>query len=475
MDSGGSKSNGGELFRSYGEDASGLRKKQRYRKFGALAILGIVIAGGIIYLVLKSRKKEATEEETRVVSVRVAKAERSSISATATAIGTIWPREQATVSAKIGSQIKSMGIVKNKPVKAGDIVATLETRDLQAQRAEAASALDESRLALKGVVSGSIPQTSAQDEKALRDARANVENARAVFERRQRLFQQGGISQKDVEASQLALTTAENDLRLAESTEALHKSAINPNDRAVAESRVMQSQSHLASIETQLAYAEIRSPITGVITDQFQYQGEYASPGGKMFAVADMSRVIVKAPFADEIASQLNKGDPATVKPADSPDQELAGSVSLVSRSGDPTNRAVEVWVDLPNPSGSLRAMGSAQVSVQSHQTSDSVVVPSEAVLLDATTANAGYVMVVDDQSVAREVRITAGIRNKDKMQITSGLKGGETVVVQGNYALPDKAKVEINTAEPGKEDSEPDKDDSDKDEKDKSNAGDKN
>ena len=436
-----------------------------------IILVALIVVGAVAFIIIKSKSKSEPEEEGRVVSVKTATAERKPISATSTAIGTIWPREQAQVSAKIASQIKTMALVKNKPVNAGDVVVTLEDKDLRAQRAEASAALHEAQLALKGVTTGTIPQTTAQDEKALRDARATLTNATAIYDRRKRLFEQGGIAQKDVEASQLAVQTAENDLRLAESTASLHKSAINPNDRAVAESRVAQAEAHLANLDTEIGYTEIRSPISGVITDQFQYQGEYASPGGKLFNVADMSRVIVKTPFADEVASQLKKGDPASVKPTDSPDDTLVGTISLVSRSGDPSNRAVEVWVDLPNPTNRLRAMGSAEVTVQRKEEIDSVIVPISAVVLDATTSDTGSVMVVDSASKAHEVKVKVGIRNKDNIQITSGLKGGETVVTEGNYALPDGTKVEVAEAEKegGDKDADEDSDKSSKDNPEKS------
>jgi di/tripeptidase len=97
---------------------------------------------------------------------------------------------------------------------------------------------------------------------------------------------------------------------------------------------------------------------------------------------------------------------------------------------------------------------------VQTGEAGDSVVVPTAAVALDATTANTGSVMVIDSQSVAHEVKVTVGIRSKDQMQITSGLHGGEIVVVEGNYALPDGAKVEVN-AEGDRENGESEKKDS--------------
>jgi multidrug efflux pump subunit AcrA (membrane-fusion protein) len=69
-------------------------------------------------------------------------------------------------------------------------------------------------------------------------------------------------------------------------------------------------------------------------------------------------------------------------------------------------------------------------------------------VTLDVSNANDGTVMVVDAQSVAHETKVTIGIRTRDKMEITDGLKGGETVVIEGNFSLADGTKVEISKGE---------------------------
>jgi multidrug efflux pump subunit AcrA (membrane-fusion protein) len=428
-------------------------------------IVGLLVAALVVVLVLLlTKKKPAAEEEAEVVvSVHVAKAERDAIAAEVTALGSIVARHEATVSSKIAGQIKQMSLLKNKAVREGDILATLETRDIQSQRAEAAASVQEARVNLDNMISGTIPQTRAQDEKAVRDARANVENARAVYERRLKLFEQGGISKKDVEASQLALTTAENDQRLAEATQRLHATTMNANDRAVGEARLKQAQERLAGLDNQLSYATIRAPFSGVITDQFQFQGEYAAPGAKLFTIGDVSEVIVKAPVADTVAGQIKAGDSARVLPQDLAGEELVGIISLVSKSSDPQSRTVEVWVNLRNDGGRLRANTAAKIVVATQSASAVIVVPTAAVTLEATNANSGTVMVIDDQSIAHETKVTVGIRTKDKIEITSGLKGGETVVIEGNYALPDGAKVEVSEDEEGKGEDKEEKKDSPK------------
>src|SRR2546430_7535138 len=352
----------------------------------ALAVLWMLLV--VVLLVWRWRKTPAEEEKTiSVVSVKEAKAERGATATEIPAVGTIWPRDKAEVAAKVSAQIRTMALLKNKFVKAGEVIAVLESRDLRAQRAEAAAALNEARASERSLVTGTIPKTNAEDQKALLDARAKVNNARTVFERRRVLYEKGGISKKDLDASQLDLTTAEDELRLQEQTVSLRARSLNPNDRALAAAKVAEAQQHLATLDAQLGYATIRAPITGIVIDQFQYQGEFAAAGAKLVNIADISEVIVKAPFPDTVVSQLKVGDPATVLPTDTSSEEARGQISLLSRSSDAANRTVEVWVTLANEGGRLRANGAAQITVSTNSQDDAIVVPASAVTHEAITA----------------------------------------------------------------------------------------
>ena len=426
-----------------------------------VAAVGLVALALIILITWRWRgsRTQAEAEVSPTVSVKVVKAERGDIAAQVSAVGTIWPRDKADVAAKVSAQIKRMALLKNKVVRAGEVIAVLESRDLQAQRAEAVAALNEARASERSLITGTIPKTNAEDRKALLDARAKVNNTRATYERRRVLFEKGGISKKELEASQLEFTTAEDELRLQEQTVSLRARSLNPNDRALASARTAQAQQRVATLDAQLSYATIRSPITGVVIDQFQYEGEFASAGGKLVTIADTSTVIVKAPFSDTAVAQLKTGDAATVLPTDTSAEEMHGHITLLSKSSDPANRTVEVWVTLGNGAGLLRANGAAQVTVFANSKTDAIVLPASAVTLEASNASEGTVMVVDALNVAHEKKVTVGIRTAEKVEIIEGLQGGETVVIEGNYSLPDETKVEIATEEK-KEEGEEKKDD---------------
>src|SRR5439155_13335702 len=259
---------------------------------------------------------------------------------------------------------------------------------------EAAAAVTEAETTAHTTANGGVPLTNAQDVKAVRDARGALDNAQKTYERRKVLFDQGGISKKELEASQLAVTQAEDDLRVAEAAMSAHRGVTNPGDIRVAESKLRQARNRLANFDAQLGYTIIRAPFNGIVTQQFQYQGELANPGGKLLTIADTSNLIAKMQLGEETATRLKVGDTVKVVPDDLPGQPFPGTINLVGRAADPQSHSVEVWVLVPNPTGRLRPNGVARVVIAAQAVASAVIVPASAVTLDATNGNSGTVMV---------------------------------------------------------------------------------
>jgi HlyD family secretion protein len=412
---------------------------------GIVALSFLLVFGYLYYERQKNIQTSATEtKEDVVVSVKVAKAEKSLISQEYATVGTVAPAGQSTVSASISAQIKQMRLLKNEFVRKGEILAVLASQDLQSQRNEASAALDEAKLNLQTLQNVTIPQANAQTEKDLADAKANADNARTTYARRQDLYDKGGLSLKELESSQLALTNAENALRLIQKNSKLNNSSVNPNAKAIAENKIRQAQAKIGSIDSQATLAKVVAPISGIVTEQFQFDGEFASQGAKLLTIADISQVIVKAKFADNIAANLHNGDAVTVFPNGQPDERLTGKITLISRSADTQNRTVEIWANFGNPRGLLRVGDAVRFLVASNPTENAVVIPLSAVNLEASNGDEGVVMTVDKENIAHETKVKIGVKNNSNVQVLEGLEEDETVVTEGNYGLPDGAKVEI-------------------------------
>ena len=413
-------------------------------------IIGVVVVAlvGLVvwYLFFRSGNsadQTNTDEANVVVSVQTATVQTDTISADATAVGTISPLDQAVVSSNINGLIMEMPLWKNRLVTKGQVLARVDTRDLEAQRAEAVSALNEAKLNLQTLRKSAIPAAEAQNQKDLADAKAAADNAAALVSRRKFLYDKGGIALKDLQDAQLQLTNAENSLRLAEKNVSLRQSATSPLDTQTAQVKISQAQDRIKTLDAQISLGTIRAPLTGFVLDQTQFQGEYATNGGKLLTIADTGQTVVKAQFPDTLVPDIKVGDAVTVFPADLPGEQMGGKVSLISRSTDPNNRSVEIWINLGNGAGKLRISSAAEVHIATKTQNNALVVPPAAVTLDASNENTGTVMTVDADNVAHETKVTIGLKTKDEIQILEGLQNGEKVVVEGNYNLPDGTKVE--------------------------------
>jgi membrane fusion protein (multidrug efflux system) len=232
---------------------------------------------------------------------------------------------------------------------------------------------------------------------------------------------------------------------LTERSATLRATAINPNDRALAESRINQAQQRIGTLDAQLSYATIRAPITGLVTNQYQFQGEYAAAGAKLVDIADTSEVIVKlcSPTKSHRNSKPEMRRRLFLRRARRTDARASHARQPRERS---TNRTSEVWVRLGNEAGRLKTGGAAQVRIASQEHRNAVVVPTAAITLEASNGK-GTVIVVDAQNVAHETKVTTGLRAGDRIEIVSGLSGNETIVIEGNFALPDGTKVEPQDA----------------------------
>jgi RND family efflux transporter MFP subunit len=146
----------------------------------------------------------------------------------------------------------------------------------------------------------------------------------------------------------------------------------------------------------------------------------------------------------------LKVGDTATISAPG--DIHVPGKVTLVSPALDPNSTTVEIWIEASNPDGRLRPGTSASIAAVAQTLKNAIVIPASALL---KTPEGGTVVMIVSSDHARQVAVDVGIREGDRVQITKGLGGGETVIVNGSYGLPDNTQVKIAAAESSPEGAE--------------------
>ena len=415
--------------------------------------------------------KESAESAPKpVVEVKVAKAEIADLRLSVQAPATIFPREQASVASRITARILKLNAKKGDYVKAGQSLALLENRDLIAQRDSARAAVTDAEANLQKVKSGTLPAEIERSRGQVTITRAALNQAQKNYDRRKDLFDKGAIPQRDLLLSETELAQAKASYETAQRSLELLEKQSGERDIQIAQSQIDQAKARLAEINAQLEFAEIRSPFAGVITEQMMYPGDMAKPDAPIFTVMDLSTAVARAQVPEAEGGNVRQGQSCSFTPADARDASFTGKVSVINQAVDPQRRTVEMWCEIPNGGHKLRGGVFGSMSVTTGSVAQSVVVPVAAVQF-AEDGKKGTVMVVDDKNIAHAKEVGTGETVGGKVRIVEGLNGGETVIVEGGYGLPDKTEVR-NKEE--KEEKDADKDEKgDKDDK-KGDKGDK-
>ncbi len=392
----------------------------------------------------------AHEEEVpqkTVVAVKVARAQVADVRATVTAPATIYPREQASITPRIAAHIKELRARKGDAVTGGQILATLENRDILAQRDEARAAVADAQANLQKISAGTIPTDVEKARGQVVSAEAALNQAQKNHTRRSELFKQGAIPGRDLLASETDLKQAQAGYDVAKRTLDLLEHQSREQDIHMAESQIEQAKAKLANVDVQVQFAEIRSPFAGTVTDQFMYPGDLAKPENPVFTVMDLSVAIARTQIPESQAASVKAGQPCSfVSVEASGSAAFNGRITVINSAVDPAKRTVEVWCEISNPQHRLRAGAFGNVAVTTGTAPNSIVVPIQAVQFAEGTTS-GSVCVVDAKDVAHRVEVETGERFEGTVQIKKGLNAGDRVIVEGGYGLPDGTQVKSSEA----------------------------
>jgi RND family efflux transporter MFP subunit len=358
-----------------------MRHLKRYGWLMAISLLGLLTTGcgegG--HESAGHAARPAVAAETRVAAMQP-------IGLVTEATGSVEPWVRVSPGTKILGRIDQFLVREGDRVRSGQVLVRLEKRDLEAAVAQARA--------------------------ATAMAEANLDNARAQYERMQALHDRGSATAKNLE----------------DATTGFH----------VAEASVAQARANLAASEVMLGYAEIRSPVPGWVVAKMAEAGDMAAPGTPLLTLEDLSRVkvVVQVPESDVVG--LSEGDPARVR-IDVLDEIEDAVVDRIVPAGDPASRTYRVQLVLDNLDGRIKSGMFARATFERGDR-EALLVPSRAVL-DRGQLRGLY--VVDDQGLARLRWVRLGRDFDSAVEVLSGLAPGERYVVDPPPVMTDGSPVE--------------------------------
>jgi membrane fusion protein, multidrug efflux system len=368
----------------------------------------------LLWLPSCSGEKPASQETIAPQSIEVETeiVKRETVEGSFEAVGTVKAKQSAILSSKIGGNVVAIYSREGDYVNKGQLLLEIDSRELDAELRAAKAGKEETQWAIKG-------------------AEANVESAR---------------SQKDLSETTFkryeALVAGQSVMRQEfDEVSTKRKIAIAELDRAQKNLRALNAKKDLADArvsqaQTLLAYAKIGAPFAGVVTSKNIEVGSFASPGTPLMTLEQTGNYRLEVQVGESRLGDVTVGKDVAVV-VDALAEELSGKVVEIVPIADPSSRTFTVKIEIPKVTG-LRSGLYGKASLAAGKKTI-LLAPPQAIFEKGQLL---AVYVVDKGGTARLRLVQTGKRYGAKIEILSGLDGGERVVVSGLEKLSDGRRV---------------------------------
>lgn len=327
--------------------------------------------------------------------------------------GTLAAYEEAVISAKVAGRIRALNVDLGTRVGKGQVIAELEPRDAQLRLQQAEAALAQARARLGLDPNSSDDRVNLEETGTVRQAKAMLEQAEENRKRMASLLRQGVIAQSQMDQ-------AEADYKVALSRYQDAEEEIR-NRQGV----LLQRKSEVEIARQQLADMTIRAAFDGMVQERTASLGEYVSAGAPVVTVVKTDPLRLKAEVPERDSRDVRQGQLVRVTvEGDAVVHE--GIIKRISPAISAQNRILIVEAEVRN-NGQLKPGAFATANIVVSAGGTVVAVPASSIV---TFAGIDKVITVQDGKAA-EKPVTLGRRNGEWVEILSGVKSGESVVVE--------------------------------------------
>jgi HlyD family secretion protein len=416
--------------------------------------------------VARGDKPEAAAES--VPLVEVIRPQRGGIPRQTIQPGSLIAFESVDLYAMVSGYLKTQVVDIGSRIKKGEVLAEIDA-PREAKAVDAAASLLEQAKAQTLQADARVKSMEAERDAAkaaVEQAKSDINRlvaakdyAQKQLERVRALVKEQASFEKVVDEHERQFATAvaaEQTARLAVLTATAQVAAVTAKveqaraDVAEAKAAVEVAAAHLATAHVNVAYTRMVAPFDGVVTMRAFNPGAFvrsATDGGEAPVLTvkrtDLMRVVVQVPDRDVVLT--DRGDPSLVKVDALGGQAFSSTVARVAESEDPNSRTMRVEIDLPNPKGQLREGMYGTATITLEPVSTNLTVPP-ACVVERTSKGRAFIYVVRD-GVARRTDVELGTDNGMLVEILSGLKPDDAVIVHSGVPLEDGLAVVASAA----------------------------
>jgi RND family efflux transporter MFP subunit len=393
-------------------------------KIMIVAVVGVAILAGLFVLgyvprrnrIAEANKVAQEQSEKPIVEVQLPK--RVTTGGNLVLPADARAMQETPIYPRANGYLKRLLVDIGDHVKAGDLLAEIDTPEVDAQLNEAKAALEQARANMT-------------------KSKADLALAQSTLNRYETLAKSDGglaVTQQDLDEKRAAFNQSQ--------------SAAN-----AAGANVTAAEAAVQRLITLQGFEKVTAPFNGVVSARNYDVGALISPantaaGSELFRLtrADTLRVFVNVP--QSAASAVKIGQPATLEVRNFAGKKFAGKVVRTSGAIDPNTRTLRMEIDIPNSDYTLWAGMYGQVTLPILADNPPLIVPTSAMMF---AQDGTKVALVDAGGKIRMQKITVGRDLGQELEVTEGLSGDDKVVTNPGERLADG--VEVQVAQPGKKD----------------------
>ena len=398
------------------------QRKSRKKLWIGLSV-GLVVIAALSFTAVK-----AIGGPAKLESSQLAKVETGDIARSVVATGKVQPITKVEVKSKASGIVTRLDTDINANVRRGQVLAQLDQQEILDQVAAQKAQLEAAE------ANAHAASASIENDKVTASA-PDLPMYKHTYDRAQHMADAGIVSRQALEDSQQKYLAAANGR-----DRAVAQIAVDVAKLRQAQAQVMQSRASLKQLEEQLSYTTITAPMDATVLSRDVEVGNavssilvLGSTATLVMTLGDTHQVYVQGKVDESDIGKVYLGQAARIKVQSFRDKTFYGKVTKIAPLGVEKDNVTtfEVRVSIDNPGGELKANMTANAEIVLEEHKNVLTIPEQAVIYDKDR-NAS-VQVPDDKGKdgRRSVTIRAGLSNGSRTEVLSGLKSGDTVVLQ--------------------------------------------
>ena len=330
------------------------------------------------------------------MTVEVTTTKRLAVAERVMVVGNLIGAVTVDIVPKVSGRLESVGVRLGDPVRRGQVLATLEDRELREQVRQTEASLEVSKA-------------------TVRQREADLKNAQSNLERSRNLFARNLIARQALDDAE-----ARNDAAQAQVD--------------LAGAQAAQAAARLEELRINLSNTRILSPVDGYVGSRKLDPGAFVGTNSSFVSVVDIHYVRLVANLVEKDLRRIVIDMPAQVEVDAYPGEIFTGRVARLAPVLDPATRTAEMEVEVPNPTARLKPGMYARVQFVVAEHAAALTVPRNALVdLEGTRG-----VFVADGKTARFKPVKTGIVDGEAVEITEGLADDTTVITLGAASLRD-------------------------------------